>query len=284
MNKILLFLKGFLMGICDIIPGISGGTIAFITGIYEKLISSVKGFSPKFFKDLFTFKKKELKKDLKTIDFPFLITLLFGILVAIVAGSRAIKYLLENYNAFTISFFVGLILASSKIIFDNIKNHKMKNIFFGIIGLAFGISFAFLIPVEINPGFFYIFLGGFFGISAMFLPGISGAFILLIMGIYGFIIDVLHSPLESADIILVFLGGVVLGVFVISRVVSFLFEKDKCKTLYFLLGLVIGSLSIPVSRVFEQNLSSFEISLSLFFVFVGGLSVTLVNNFAKKRS
>lgn len=271
------------MGICDIIPGISGGTIAFITGIYEKLITSVKGFSPKFFKDMFTLNRKELKKDLKVIDFPFLITLLLGILASIILGSILIKYLLENYNAFTIAFFVGLVLASSKIIFDNIKNHHIQNIIFGIIGLAVGISFAFLIPINITPGFAYVFLGGFLGISAMFLPGISGAFILLIMGLYDFIINVLHNPLDNLAILLVFVTGAVLGAFVISRIISFLFAKDKCKTLYFLLGLVLGSLSIPIRRILEQNLSSFEFSLVLFFAFVGILSVSVVNNIALKK-
>ncbi len=272
------------MGLCDIIPGISGGTIAFITGIYEKLITSIKGFSLKFFKDLFTFNKRELKKDLKIIDLGFLITLLLGIILAIIIGSRVIKYLLENYNAFTISFFVGLILASSKIIFDNIKNHKINNIIFGLIGLSLGIAFAFLIPININPNLPYVFLGGFIGISAMFLPGISGAFILLIMGLYEFIIDVLHSPLNNIGVISVFLLGVILGAFFISRVISFLFAKDKDKTLSFLLGLVLGSLSIPIRNVTNQGLSAFDTSLSLFLVFIGILSVVLVNGIVKKKS
>ncbi len=283
MNKPLIFLKGTLMGICDIIPGISGGTIAFITGIYKKLIISVKGFSPKFFKDLFTYNKKELKKDLKIIDFGFLITLLLGIGLAIILGSRIIKYLLETYNAFTLSFFVGLVLASSKIIFDNIKNHKLSNIIFGIIGLGLGVSFSFLIPVNTTPTLAYIFLGGFIGISAMFLPGISGAFILLIMGLYHFILNALHSPLNNIRYLLVFILGVITGAFAISRIISFLFSKDKNKTLYFLLGLVLGALSMPIKDIITQSLSAFEISLSIFLFFIGILSVLLVNRIAKKK-
>ena len=272
------------MGACDIIPGISGGTIALITGIYEKLINSVKGFSPSFFKNLFTRNKKELKKDIKKIDFPFLLTLVFGIAVAILLGSRAVSYFLKNYNAFTLSFFIGLVLASSKIMFENIKNHKLKNVLFGLAGLVIGISFAFLIPLNITPTYAYVFFGGFVGISAMFLPGISGAFILLIMGLYEFIINTLHNPLNNLVFLLIFLAGIVAGAFFISRAVSFLFAKDKCKTLYFLMGLVLGSLSIPIKKVLEQNLTSFEISLSLFFVFAGILSVFITNNIAKNKS
>jgi len=283
MNKIMLFLKGMLMGICDLIPGISGGTIAFITGIYPKLIHSVKSISPKFFKNLITLNKKELKKDVKEIDFPFLIVLILGILTSIIIGSRIIKYLLENYFSFTIAFFIGLVLSSSKIIFDNIKNHGLKNIFFGFIGLAIGIMFAFLIPLEITPTLSYVALGGFIGISAMFLPGISGAFILLIMGIYEFIINALHSPLENITVIVVFIIGVIAGAFVISRIISFLFKKDKCKTLYFLLGLVIGSLSVPIKRILSKSLNYFEISYVVFFVFLGALIVLYINNLLSKK-
>jgi putative membrane protein len=266
-NKILLFLKGVLMGICDLIPGISGGTIAFITGIYTQLIEAVKSFSLKLVYDLVTFNKKELKKDIKRLDLGFLIILFLGIGFAIFTGSSIIKFLLENYFAYTLSFFVGLILASSKIIFDNIKDHKIKNILFVILGLLFGISLSFLIPQTINPSLPYVFIGGFIAISALFLPGISGAFILLIMGLYEFMINVLHNIFGNIHYFIVFGFGAVLGAFTISRVISFLFKKDKCKTLYFLLGLVIGSISIPINKIIEItqfNISNSFIMLGLF--------------------
>ena len=264
-NKILLFLKGVLMGICDLIPGISGGTIAFITGIYTRLIEAVKAFSFKLVYDIILLNKKELKKDIKKLELGFLFTLFLGIGFAILAGSRIIKFLLENYFAYTLSFFVGLIIASSKIIFDNIKNHKMKNILFGVMGLILGILLSFLIPKTITPSLYYVFIGGFFAISAMFLPGISGAFILLIMGLYEFMINVLHDILRNISYFIVFGLGAVLGAFAISRVISFLFRKDKCKTLYFLLGLVIGAVSIPIKRIIE--ITSFNISNS--FIMLG---------------
>jgi len=273
-NKILLFLKGILMGICDLIPGVSGGTIAFITGIYERLINAVKNFNFKLIEDIVVYNKKELKKDIKKLDLGFLFVLFLGIGFAIFAGSRIIKFLLDNYFEYTFSFFMGLILASCLIIFQNIKNHKRKNILFGVFGLIIGISFAFLIPMNITPNLYYVFLGGFIAISAMFLPGISGAFILLILGLYEFMLDILHDILNNLTYFGVFVFGAILGAVFISRLVSFLFRKDKCKTLYFLLGLVIGALSVPLKKIFEFSyLDISNISFMISFLVLGVLCV-----------
>jgi len=270
-NSLLIFLKGVLMGICDLVPGISGGTIAFITGIYERLINAVKGFSFE------TFRKGEFRK----LDLGFLMVLLLGIFSAFVIGSGVIKFLLDSYFIYTMAFFIGLILSSSFIIFENIKNHKFKNVVFGVVGLVFGVLLAFLIPVDVEITYFYVFLGGFVGISAMFLPGISGAFILLILGLYEFMIGVLHDVFNNLSWFLVFGLGAVLGAFVISRVISYLFRKDRCKTLYLLLGLVLGALSIPVKRVFEYsymfNFLSLGVMLILFLL--GVFLVLLVRKY-----
>ena len=266
------------MGICDLIPGISGGTIAFITGIYEKLIESIKNlFNLIFYPFSFLIRKSKFIKKEK-VDWKFLFILFFGIFSAIFLGSKIIKFLLDNYYIYTISFFIGLILASSKIIFNNIKNHKIKNILFGFIGLIIGISLSFLIPLNINPSYSYVFLGGFLAISALFLPGISGAFILLILGLYEFMINVLNNILDKIDYFIFFLLGAILGAFFISRLISFLFKKDKCKTLYFLLGIVIGALSVPVKTIINFKTNLFLIFL---FVFIGGLLVYLFNRYNK---
>ena len=260
------------MGICDLIPGISGGTIAFITGIYERLINAVKGFS---FDTL-------IKRDFKKLDLGFLFFLLLGIISAILIGSRGIKYLLENYLSYTLMFFMGLILASSFIIFESIKNHKAWNVFFGLIGLIVGLSFGFLNPVNSEPSFAYVFFGGFVAISAMFLPGISGSFILLIMGLYEFIIELLNDVIGNFGYLFVFGIGMLFGAFFISRVISFLFNKDKCKTLYFLLGLVIGALVIPIRRVIESGVDFKEIPILGFLFLIGILVVLGVRSFQVK--
>ncbi len=258
-EKLSVFLKGMLMGICDLIPGISGGTIAFITGIYERLINAVKSFSFE------TFKNKEYKK----LDLGFLLILFFGIGSALFFGSGIVSFLLENYFIYTMSFFIGLILASCFIIFENIKNHDFNRIVFGFFGLFVGVLLAFLSPVEVvSPSYLYVFFGGFIGISAMFLPGISGAFILLIMGLYEFVIGALHD-FSKINYLIVFGFGALLGVFIISRVISYLFKKDRCRVLYFLLGLVAGALSVPVKRVFEIGFSNGDLIFMIVLFFVG---------------
>lgn len=286
-NKILLFLKGLLMGICDIIPGISGGTIAFITGIYMRLINAIKNISPKLFYDIFLspFNKKNrenLKQDVKKIDLGFLFVLFLGIGTALLLGSKIVKFLLSNYFIYTLSFFIGLILASSKIIFDNIQNHKKKNILFGILGFILGILLSILVPVDLVPTKSYVFVGGFLAISAMFLPGISGAFILLIMGLYEFMINILHDIPGNIVYFIIFVAGAALGAFTISRIISFLFKKDKCKTLYVLLGLVLGTLSVPLKKIFEMGL--FQISnvlIMLFFLLLGVFLVVIIMRYRK---
>jgi putative membrane protein len=277
-NTFLIFLKGFLMGVCDLIPGISGGTVAFITGIYPRLIGAVKSFSPKLIYDIFTYpihrKRDSLKDDIKKLDLLFLLVLILGICSAFLVGSRIIKLLLRDYYEYTLSFFIGLILVSSMIIFNHIQNHNIKNISFGFLGFAFGLMFSILVPLSITPTLGYVFLGGFLAVNAMFLPGISGAFILLIMGLYEFMIDVLNDISNNISYFLLFIAGALLGAFSISRIISFLFKKNRCKTLYVLLGLVIGALSVPLKKILQT--ASFQLSNVFIMVFWFLLGVSLV--------
>jgi len=190
--------------------------------------------------------------------------------------------LLTNYFAYTISFFIGLILASSKIIFDNIDHHNKRNILFGVIGFVIGILLLKLVPVTAPSSLWYVFFGGFIAISAMFLPGISGAFILLIIGLYERMIDVLQDVLGNLDWFLIFAAGALLGAFTISRIISFLFKKNKAKVLYLLLGLVLGALSIPIKKVFETaTFGVLNIFLMLFFLLMGIFIVIVASNCKK---
>lgn len=292
MTNFKTYLKGFLMGTCDIVPGVSGGTIAFITGIYPKLIESINNFSLSLVSNTtkYIFKRdkknlKKLKQDIKKLNLIFLISLLAGILTAVFLMSGIITYLLKNHFVYTMSFFSGLILASSLIIYNHIKNHKFTNILYGLLGVAVIISLVFFKPSEVaNPSYFYLFLGGFLGISAMFLPGISGAFILLIMGLYAPVLESIHN-LGSNLMNLIFFGlGIILGGIIISRIITFLFKKYKCKTLYFLLGLVISSLIIPLIEIKKQisfNLINFN--LAFMFFILGGFVVLIIELLNQKR-
>ena len=274
------------MGICDIIPGISGGTIAFITGIYTRLINAVKGFSLKLVYDILTYpikrKSNSLKEDIKKLDLFFLTILMLGIASALLVGSRVIKFLMEEYFAYTLSFFIGLILASSKTIFEHIEDHSTKNILFCVLGFILGVVSSMLVPLTVKPSLGYVFLGGFCAINAMFLPGISGAFILLIMGLYEFMVNVLNDIQNNIAFFLVFAAGASLGAFTISRIISFLFNRYKCRTLYVLLGLVIGALGTPVKKIVETT--SFEVSnvlIMLFWCLLGGSLVILMGSYTK---
>jgi putative membrane protein len=274
------------MGICDIIPGISGGTIAFITGIYVRLINAVKGFSLKLVYDILTYpvhrKSDSLKEDVKKLDLVFLTILLLGIASALLLGSRVIKHLMEAYFAYTISFFIGLILASSMTIFEHIEDHSTKNIMFCVLGFILGVVSSMLVPLTVTPSLGYVFLGGFCAINAMFLPGISGAYILLIMGLYEFMVGVLNNLRSNIDYFLVFAAGAALGAFTISRIISFLFKRYRCRTLYVLLGLVIGALGTPIKRIIETT--SFAVSnviIILFWCLLGAALVVLMGRYKK---
>jgi len=142
-----------------------------------------------------------------------------------------------------------------------------------------------LIPVTVTPSYGYIFLSGIIAISAMFLPGISGAFILLILGVYEFMLNVLHDIMGQIYFFIFFGLGAIVGAFSISRIISFLFAKDKAKTLYVLLGLVIGSLSIPIKRVIEANnvLNIRSVSVIIAFIILGIASVLLITKIDEKK-
>lgn len=274
------------MGVCDLIPGISGGTVAFITGIYTRLINAVKSFSPKLIYDIVTYpinrKSDRLKEDIKKLDLIFLLILMLGIMSAFLIGSRIIKFLLREYIAYTLSFFIGLILASSKTIFEHIENHNIKNVLFCLLGLILGLLSSMLVPLTVGPSLGYVLLGGFCAVNAMFLPGISGAFILLIMGLYEFMVNVLNDIRNNISYFLVFIAGAILGAFTISRIISFLFKKNKCRTLYTLLGLVIGALATPVKKIIETT--SFQMSYVLIMVFwclLGASLVVLMGSYKK---
>jgi len=171
---------------------------------------------------------------------------------------------------------------SSTIIFNHIQNHNIKNISFGFFGFALGLMFSILVPLTVTPTLGYVFLGGFLAVNAMFLPGISGAFILLIMGLYEFMINVLNDISNNISYFLLFIAGALLGAFSISRIISFLFKKNRCRTLYVLLGLVIGALSVPLKKILQTV--SFQISnvfIMVFWLLLGVLLVALVTSYRK---
>ena len=239
-KEAVLFLKGLLMGISDIIPGISGGTIALITGIYAQLIHSIKDLT--HIPSLLA--KKEFKKSIDLINFKFFTPLVIGIALAILIGSHIIGYFLDNYSGMVYGFFIGLILVSAHSIMSKLKLNT-KNFFFSTIGVLIGLSLGFLAFNLPEPSLMGVFLIGFISISAMILPGISGAYILLILGQYEFIINVVRNFYNEMLNVLSFALGAIIGLAVLSRIISYYYKKHKNNVLSLLVGLKLGALIVP---------------------------------------
>ena len=236
----LLAFKGLCMGTADIIPGVSGGTIALITGIYKDLLMAIKSINTKAVKSILTLK---LKDAVAEIHIRFLIVLLAGISLGIITLSRVMHYLLHHHPIHTWSLFFGLIAASIIIVGKKVKWTYGTLISF-IAGLVFGFVVVGLIPVSTPEQLWFIFLSGFIAICAMILPGLSGAFFLLILGKYEYITGALKNPFTSSNIIIitVFCAGCFCGLLGFSRILNYLLSKWYVLTLAFLTGLMAGSL------------------------------------------
>ena len=240
------------MGIAEIIPGVSGGTIAFITGIYEELINSIKSVNASSVKLLFSFK---LSLFWKQINGAFLLTLLVGMLTSVLALARVIVFLIDEHPFKIWGFFFGLIIASAIVIFYQIKSVNSKVFIAALIGLVISSYIALEAPSSTPNSNLFIFLSGAIAISAMILPGISGSFILVFLSKYEFILNSLNN--FDVAVISVFIGGCVVGLVTFSRVFSYLFKKYNDVVISVLVGFLLGSLFKiwPFYKVLEYNAS-----------------------------
>jgi len=234
----LLFLKGMGMGAADVVPGVSGGTIAFITGIYEELISSIKSVGLEALKLLLKFK---VSLFWKRINGNFLLAVFGGILLSIFSLARLLKWMMENHPILIWAFFFGLILASALIVIRKINSWnftRLTGLLAGSILMFFITRFA---PAQTSDAYWYIFIAGAIAICAMILPGISGAFILLILGKYQFILGAVSD--FNIPVLLIFGLGVITGLLSFANLLSWLFRKYHDLTIAVLAGFIIGSLN-----------------------------------------
>ena len=231
-------IKGMGMGAADVVPGVSGGTIAFISGIYEELIDSIKSINLKTLKLLFTFRFKEFAT---AINFKFLLCIVSGIGISILSIANLLKYLLETQPILIWSFFFGLIAASTILIGRKIKSKNIGNLFAIAIGAAIAFYVTSSTPAETPDDWWFIFLSGAIAICAMILPGISGAFILLLLGKYHFIISALSDI--KISIIAIFVCGAATGIIAFSNILSWLLKKYHNLTIATLTGFMFGSLN-----------------------------------------
>ena len=238
-------MKGAAMGVAEVIPGVSGGTIAFITGIYERLLNVIKAVGPDAWK---AWRKEGIKGVWKTLDGIFLSSLIGGMGVGIVIGVFLITYLLETYPLLVWSYFFGLIMVSALFVARQIKAWNGMRIFGITIGAAVAYYITVAVPAPGNPALYYVFFSGSIAVSALMLPGISGSFILLLMGMYSYIRPTIKSALKSfaTDQLLIlvsFGGGMLLGMVIFSRVLSWTFKHYHDTTLSVLTGFLLGSLN-----------------------------------------
>lgn len=247
MISILTALKGMAMGIAETIPGVSGGTIAFITGIYDNLLGSIKAFTPSLLK---TWKNEGAKAVWKEISGGFLVSLLGGMVLGIGIGIVAVEKLLASYPPVVWAFFFGLIIASIIYVGKQVTKWNLGPILSLCIGIviAFGIT---LLPIgQVNESLPFVFLCGAIAVSALILPGISGSFILLIMGMYSYILhDTLKQNLltnhdTDALITMVVFGlGMIVGLVTMARFLTWALTKHNNLTLSLLTGFMIGALN-----------------------------------------
>jgi len=298
----LLSLKGLCMGSADVIPGVSGGTIALITGIYEDLIGALKSLNTTMVKKALVF---DLKEALACVHIRFLLSLLVGVGTAIISLARVMNFLLNHYPVFTWSLFFGLISASILVVSRQVPDWGPRTGISLVIGAVVAAFIANLMPVTTPETLWFILLCGIVAICAMILPGISGAFILLILGKYEFITGTLKNPFlpQNLMIIIVFCLGCLIGLLSFSRLLNYLLINYRQSTMAFLTGLMIGSMPKiwPWKEILETKIiqgephviwgtnsmpqtMNVEVLLALVLAVIGFIAVLVIERLARVKS
>lgn len=237
-GKLMLLLKGIAMGLGDSVPGISGGTIAVITKIYDQLVFSIRAVDLRACGLLFS---GEFKLLWQYVNGTFLLILALGILSGLLISANTVLYLLENYFPPLMAFFIGMVLASSSLLRHEFSLTVWQNILALCLGFLLAVSIGFITPRSAELSLIYVFFSGAIAISAMILPGLSGAFILLLLGVYEFILAALLE--FNLPYILVFMFGCAVGLIAFSRVLSWMLRDHHQLSYGFITGMLLGSVS-----------------------------------------
>ncbi len=301
-----LILKGIAMGVANVIPGVSGGTIALITGIFERLINAIKSFNLLAVKLLF---KGKIKEFWKHTDMNFLLAILVGIIIAIVSVAKLFGYLFDHYPVYIWAYFFGLVLASVFFVGKTVDKWKISVIVMFITGTTLAGIVSILNPATENNGFVYLMLCGVAAICSMILPGLSGSFILILMGNYQLVaINAINE--WDFKVLLPVLIGAIGGLIAFSHLLSWVFKKYRDQTISLLTGFILGSLSIlwpwkrkiflkddagtiiekdgePIVEHFDrfipQELNP-EVYWASLFVIIGILSIWAIEKFAGNKA
>lgn len=250
-----LVARGLAMGAADVVPGVSGGTIAFITGIYEELIDTIGGVN---FKLLSTLRKEGLKAFWSQLNGNFLVALFLGIGISIASLAKLITYLLDNYPILVWSFFFGLVTASILLVGKQVKKWNFASVFAFVLGSGIAYWITILPPMQQADASWYIFISGMIAICAMILPGISGSFILLLLGSYQTVL----TAIKEVDLIKIatFGLGCIIGLLSFSKFLKWLFSKYENFTVAVLAGFLLGSLNKiwpwrHINQIFVKHLN-----------------------------
>lgn len=298
LSYLLLTLKGFCMGAADVVPGVSGGTMAFILGIYEELIKAIRSFDLHLIKSLISLRIREASDH---ASWPFLGALGLGILTAIFSLAGVLGWVLQNRPVLIWSFFFGLILASIITVSRNLERWKAPAILWALLGAIGAYFLVGLVPMSTPNAPWFLILSGAVAICAMILPGISGAFILVLLGKYQYVLDAVNKR----DFFTLFLvaAGAGVGLIAFSRILNLLFKKQHDMTVALLVGFMFGSLRKvwpwkktlqtivdshgKVVPIFQTNILPLhldqEVTLALSLMGAGLLVVFLLNFWAQKK-
>lgn len=284
------------MGASDVVPGVSGGTMAFILGIYEELIKAIRSFDMDFIRLIGALRMKEAAEH---VSLAFLMSLGMGILIAIFSLARLISWLLENQPVMIWSFFMGLILASIFIVSRYLKKWDIPIISFLILGLIFSYIIVGIVPGTTPDRPWFLFLSGAIAICAMILPGISGSFILVLLGKYQYILEAVNN--RNFLTLLIVSAGAVCGLLAFSRILNWLLRKYHDLTIAVLAGLMLGSLrkvwpwksqkiipdtgqleitDIPIVNILPDQFNV-EVLISIILLLAGFLTVFLITRFSE---
>jgi putative membrane protein len=298
LNFIILTIKGFIMGAANVVPGVSGGTMALILGIYEELINAIRSINLRFARLITRFKIREA---LTSVSWPFLVPVGLGILLATFSLAEVLSWLLDRYPVIVWSFFFGLILASVLTVSRVIRTWRIPIVLAIVLG---GIAAYFLfgmIPVSTPNASWFIFGSGFIAICAMILPGISGAYILVLLGKYQYILEALNN--KDLFPLLVISAGAFVGLISFAQILGWLLKRYHDLTMAVLIGLMLGSLrkiwpwketittfidsqgnEIPAlqSNIIPGSFNS-EVGLALLFMFIGILVVSGLDLWVHKK-
>lgn len=252
--------KGVAMGAADVVPGVSGGTVAFISGIYEELISSLTSIEPQVLTTLF---KQGPAAAWRQINGSFLLAVFGGVLFSVLSLAKLISYCLQHYPILLWSFFFGLILASAGLLFKQLQRKSLVEGLSLLMGIAAALAVSQLSPAETEATPLNLFLAGAVAICAMILPGISGAFILLMLGLYNGVI----TAIKSVDVVAIasFGAGAAVGLVLFSHVLSWLFKRYHSQTLALLTGFLLGSLAMvwPWKQTLSSRINSHGVEIPL---------------------